>query len=231
MGNCSSCCLLLLYPELWNFGQLFKLLFTVALPRALKFWATVQVVVHCCSTKSPEILGNCSSCCSLLLYPELWNSGQLFKLLFTVALHPQRSYIRTGLLGTRSPRRPPRLSHSSWALNFWATIQCCSTSIETVRTIRDREPRTSTSNFTQLLSSVIHVQVQCCFTSTETVRTGSPGRSPRLSVTQFLSSVIHVQVQCCSTSIETVRTVRDRTVTSTFTQLLSCMDSFAECLL
>ena len=33
-------------------------------------------------------------------------------------------------------------------------VHCCLAFTETVRTIRDREPRTSTSTFTQLLSSV-----------------------------------------------------------------------------
>ena len=39
------------------------------------------------------------------------------------------SSIREGV-----PRRPPRLSYSSWALDF---VQCCFTSTETVRTIKD----------------------------------------------------------------------------------------------
>ena len=69
---------------------------------------------------------------------------------FNVALRPQRPY---GLLGAGSPGRPPRLSHSSCALNN-SSSQCCFTSTETVRTIRDGEPRTATSTFTQLLSSV-----------------------------------------------------------------------------
>ena len=34
-----------------------------------------------------------------------------------------------------------------------ATVQCCFTSTETIRTIRDGEPRTATSTFTQLLTS------------------------------------------------------------------------------
>ena len=46
-------------------------------------------------------------------------------------------------------------------------VQCCFTTTEAIRTIRDGEPRTATSTFTQLLSSVL----QCCFTSTEIVRT------------------------------------------------------------
>ena len=34
-----------------------------------------------------------------------------------------------------------------------ATFQCCLTSTETIRTVRDGDPRTATSAFTQLLSS------------------------------------------------------------------------------
>ena len=33
------------------------------------------------------------------------------------------------------------------------SVQCCFPSTETIRTIRDGEPRTATSTFTQLLSS------------------------------------------------------------------------------
>ena len=36
------------------------------------------------------------------------------------------------------------------------------------RLIMDREPRTATSTFTQLLS-LVRVMAECCFTSTETV--------------------------------------------------------------
>ena len=70
------------------------------------------------------------------------------------------------------PRTPPRPSHSSWALilssllflfifqralvgvSFYhVQVQCCLTSTETVGTVRDWEPRTTTSTFTQLMSS------------------------------------------------------------------------------
>ena len=69
-----------------------------------------------------------------------------------------------------------------------SSVQCFFTSTaETIRTIRDREPRTSTSTFTQLLSSV---SVQCCFTSTETIRTFRDGepRTVTSTFTQLLSS-------------------------------------------
>ena len=65
------------------------------------------------------------------------------------------------------------------------------TSTETIRTIRDGEPRTATSTFTQLLSSAFGlVQVQCCVTSTETIR-NIMDRKPRTATstfTQLLSS-------------------------------------------
>ena len=65
---------------------------------------------------------------------------------FSVAPRPQRPY---GLSGTGSPGQRPRLSHSSCS----AWVQCCFTSTETVRTVRDGEPRTATSTFTQLPNS------------------------------------------------------------------------------
>ena len=63
---------------------------------------------------------------------------------FSVALRPQGR-----------PGRPPRLSHSSRGLlaEQFKFRRCCFTSTETVRTIKDGEPRTSTSTLTQPLSS------------------------------------------------------------------------------
>ena len=59
---------------------------------------------------------------------------------------------------------------------------------ETIRTIGGwgggGEPRTSTSNFTQLLSSDSFTFVQCCFTSTETIRTIRDGE-PRTASSTF----------------------------------------------
>ena len=59
---------------------------------------------------------------------------------------PQRPY---GLLMTWSPRRPPRLSHVQ------VQVQCCLTSTESIRTVRDGEPRTATSTFTRSDSSSV----------------------------------------------------------------------------
>ena len=53
-------------------------------------------------------------------------------------------------------------------------VQCCFTSTETVRTVRDGEPKAATSISTQFLSSE-RPRVHSCFTSTETVRTVRDG--------------------------------------------------------
>ena len=60
---------------------------------------------------------------------------------------------------------------------------------EAVRTIRDGEPRTSTSTFTQLLTRSL---LQCCFTSSETVRTVRDGepRTSTSTVTQLILSLL-----------------------------------------
>ena len=67
---------------------------------------------------------------------------------FSVSLRPQKP---SGLLGTGNPGWPPRLPYSSWTLR--ARVQCCFTTTETIRPVRDGEPRTATSTFTQLLNS------------------------------------------------------------------------------
>ena len=54
---------------------------------------------------------------------------------FRVALRPQRPY---GLWGTYSPGRPPRHSHSPWALKAHKLLSWCFTSAETMRLIKDR---------------------------------------------------------------------------------------------
>ena len=67
-------------------------------------------------------------------------------------------------------------------------VQCCFTSMETTRPVRDGEPRTAALTFTQLLSS--DLKIQCCFMSTETIssiRDGEP-RTVTLTFTLLLSS-------------------------------------------
>ena len=68
-------------------------------------------------------------------------------------------------------------------------LQRCFTSIETVRTIRNGERGSSTSTFTQLVSSDTLVRLRC-FTSTEIIRLirdGEP-RTATSTFTQLLSS-------------------------------------------
>ena len=60
--------------------------------------------------------------------------------------------------------------------------------METIRPMRDGEPRTAALTFTQLLSS--DLKVQCCFMSTESIssiRDGEP-RMAALTFTQLLNS-------------------------------------------
>ena len=72
-----------------------------------------------------------------------------------------------GTIRDWSPGHLPLLSHNS-GLGSVLPLQCCFTSTETVR---EGDPRSLTSSFTQLLGSVL--PHQCCFTSTETVGTGA----------------------------------------------------------
>ena len=44
----------------------------------------------------------------------------------------------------------------------WGSVHCCFTFTETVRTIRDEEPWTAASTFTQLLSSVLR-RINVCY--------------------------------------------------------------------
>ena len=71
-------------------------------------------------------------------------------------------------------------------LTSFPRVQCCFTSTETVRTIRDgdSEPRTSTSTFTQLLSSVLWVCSMLLYVHRD--RTDYQGRGePRTSTSTF----------------------------------------------
>ena len=112
-------------------------------------------------------------------------------------------------------------------------IQCCFRSTQTIRTIRDREPRTGTTTsdfYTSTELCICKVQIQCWFRSTQTIRT-IRDREPRTGTTtsDFYTStelcICKVQVQCCFTSTETIlRTIKyrePRTTTSNFTQFLS----------
>ena len=88
----------------------------------------------------------------------------------TVVLRPQTPY---GPLGIGSPGRPPRLSHSSWAL-VTHNVQCSFTSSENVRFgtwSPGRPPRLSdSSSWSSEFLLYVHRD-----------RTGSQGRPPRLS--------------------------------------------------
>ena len=74
-------------------------------------------------------------------------------------------------------------------------VQCCFTSLETIRTIRDGEPRTATSTFTQLLSSDLQQDKPSSYDSP-----APPPSSDRSWASEKTR---------CLTSTETIRLVRD----------------------
>ena len=127
-----------------------------------------------------------------------------------VALRPQKPQ---GLLGTWSPRRPPRLSLTRLLISDSPKVQCCFMSTEIMRTIRDVETRTATSTFAQLLNSATveaiqaYVQLQPPF---------SPDSDNRKSPSS--SSVLLYVHRDHKTY---VRDGEPGMTTSTFTQLLS----------
>ena len=72
-----------------------------------------------------------------------------------------------------------RLLKFETTVNFFR-VHCCFTSTETTKTVRDGEPRTSTSTFTRVLSSELfgYIYIYICFTSTEAslfIRDGDRG--------------------------------------------------------
>ena len=69
-----------------------------------------------------------------------------------------------------------QLLWSPWVLLLSSSVQCCFTSTETIRTVRGREPRTSTSAFTQLLiSNSFAVSTQADFEGEEEEKGGGGG--------------------------------------------------------
>ena len=110
---------------------------------------------------------------------------------FSVALRLQRPY---GLLGTGSPG-------GRWGCEKAnVPVQCCFTSTETVRTIRDREPRWTLGLLEGKCSSCVTLRLQKPY---GLLGTGSPGG-------RWGCEEASVRIQCCFTSTETVRTIRDR---------------------
>ena len=103
------------------------------------------------------------------------------------------------ILSTSSEDEPQVLrSRRLWSL---LSFQCCFTSTETVQTIRDREPRTATPSFMQLLSSMFMFNValppQRLYWL---LGTGSPGHPPLLSCSSWApcscSMLLYIHRDC-----------------------------------
>ena len=141
----------------------------------------VGLLFQCCFTSTETIQtirdgsqGSTSSFTQLLV-----SVGQF--LFFSVVLRPQRPY---RLLGTEP--RVHLLFHTAPGLCRPVFIfQCCFTSTDTTRTIRDGLPRTSPrhSHSSCVSCALLHRLVQCCFTSTVTagtIRDREPRSTPLL---------------------------------------------------
>ena len=112
------------------------------------------------------------------------NSLSLLLFLFSinVALRPRTPPRLIRGTGSSGPERQPRLPHSPRALKtvvVFFFFQCCLTSTETTRLIRDGEPRTmpATSTLTQLLSSEKHNLLGCMYLYRSLTSAGLNSRS------------------------------------------------------
>ena len=116
---------------------------------ASDFWADQVLILSKASNKTVLSLP------APVLSAQRWEYRRLrVQIQVQCCFGPERSQ---GILRTRSLERPPRLSHSSWALSVCVQVQCCLTSTETTRL--GREPRTATLTFTQLLSSELKAKI------------------------------------------------------------------------
>ena len=116
------------------------------------------------------------------------------KFKFNVALRPRRAY---GVLGTGSPGRPPRLTHSSWAPRSSSSLTAVLHPQRPLGTgSPGRPPRLTHSSWalrsSSSLTAVLHPQ--------RPLGTGSPGRPPRLTHSSWalrssssLTAVLHPQ--------------------------------------
>ena len=61
------------------------------------------------------------------------------------------------MVHNRLPRKVGDVHEEMKTIFFFLFIKCCFTSTDTLKTIRDGEPRTATSTFTQYLSSALFI--------------------------------------------------------------------------
>ena len=147
------------------------------------------------------------------LYPwQCWEQPQQHSLIQQLTSETHTSTVATvATLATMPVRGPPRLSWLNQGQQNASSVQCCCASTCRDHT-RDGEPTTANPTFTQLLSSVIQVQVQCCYTSKESIETIRDVEPKTATSPLWHSSWAlydKVQVQCCFTSTETKKTIKD----------------------
>ena len=112
----------------------------------------LQFLVVTCLVALPPALGDCAS---VFLQPKALGGLQFIEKGFTKT----ENFEHIGLLLLFL------LTLEGLCLRKFSSVQCCCRSKETLtRTIRDKEPRTATSAFTQLLSSCVYIYIfRVCF--------------------------------------------------------------------
>ena len=115
------------------------------------------------------------------------------------SLHPLWFAVQSALLPwSKAETDPPNAGRDCFRArpmrDVQVRVQCRFTSAETLRTIRDGEPRMATPTFIQLRSSETHPSVQCCFTATETIRTIRDGE-PRTATPTFIQLLLSSETE------------------------------------
>ena len=130
---------------------------------------SVSISVAVCLPCLPACLPCLPACLFVTLSVSVSLSLSLcFKGMFTLSIQQSRT--------CHSRSTKPRAKNTLLQIG-----KCCFTSTETIRTIRDVEPRTATSTFTQLLSSaIVGGNTTLCTATTESDNRKSPSSSSML---------------------------------------------------
>ena len=142
--------------------------------------STVLCICHRARWRDPVRVGGTFWCRHQL---RTCNSLDRFTLVLSTRMGDPASHTHRELSAslTRIPTPTMNQLFVRVIRNPQISTECCFTSTGTMRLLRAGEPRTGTSTFTQLLSSVTSVLLYVHRDHNGLLGTGSPGRPPRLS--------------------------------------------------